>query len=376
MRSSDDQRQIMSRVISLVRSRRATSRRSLADALRISPTTAGQYVDQLIASGHLHESGLERGAMGRPKRALTTVPQAGWFAGVEFNAERVQAVRLDFSGHLVASQTQPLPAEIDARRVMQVIMAAVTALTPRRQGGLLSIGVGVPGVVDPRRGVGLRYSFIPDWNNVPVANVLARRFHAPVVLENNLRVIALAEKWFGGGRDLDDYAILGPRSGFGIAMVKHGRLIGGAHHAAGEIGLWPWPAAGKGRSRELHDALSAPATWRRLTGHSTRAKLPADLPAALARCAGACGERWNEVIGDFARVLGSVQLLVDAGIYFLHGPLTSLGARFCESVAAEATRRIPTLATSPLRIVPSALGDDAGALGAASMAMEAWMPGG
>jgi predicted NBD/HSP70 family sugar kinase len=250
----------------------------------------------------------------------------------------------------------------------------VSTLLKSAKGPLLSLGAGAPGVVDPSRGTGLRYSFIQDWKDVSIAKILRDRFDAPVTVDNNLRVIALAEKWFGGGRDLDDYAILGPRAGFGIAMVQHGRLTTGAHHAAGEIGLWPWPSANKGRVGELHDALSSPAIWRRLARVPPYARAPANLHAALAPFANAAGPKWNEIIADFAHILGCVQLLLDLDAYFLHGPLTVLGARFCESIAAEAVRVIPALASSPLKFVPSTLNDEAGALGAASMAMEAWTP--
>src|SRR5277367_1676960 len=108
-RNPVDQRQHLASIVLHVRSRRAISRSTLADRMGLSRSTVGLYVDQLIAKGCLHESGLEQGAMGRPQRTLTTVPGAGWFAGVEFNAERVQAVRVDFSGQLVASHTTPLP---------------------------------------------------------------------------------------------------------------------------------------------------------------------------------------------------------------------------------------------------------------------------
>jgi predicted NBD/HSP70 family sugar kinase len=373
-KNPSDQRQIIAAAVLHVRSQRATSRSMLADLMGLSRSTAGLYVDQLIASGHLHESGLEQGAMGRPKRTLTTASEAGWFAGVEFNADRVQAVRVDFSGQVIGSQTKPLPSDADTRTVMREIKAAVALLSKRAKGPLLSIGAGAPGVVDPRRGVALHYAFVPDWKNVPIAKALRDRFHAPVTVDNNLRTIALAEKWFGGGRDLDDYAILGPRAGFGIAMVQHGRLINGAHHAAGEIGLWPWPSSAGKHDGELHDALSSLAIWRRLAGASAHVRLPANLRAALAPLANAAGPRWDEVIADYARILGCVQLLLDLEVYFLHGPLTALGARFCESIATEATRLIPALTANPLKILPSTLGDEAGALGAASMAMEAWTP--
>jgi len=372
MRSPEELRRNFAEAILHVRSGRATSRRTLADVMGLSPTTAGLYVDTLIESGHLHESGLERGRMGRPKRALVAVADAGWFAGIEFNAERVQALLVDFSGAQRQTLSRTLPSDADAKSVLKELAALIVTLKREAAGPLLAIGVGAPGVVDPRAGVGIHYSFLRRWCNVPIRADLRRRFGVPVILENNLRAIALAERWFGGGRNLDDYVILGPRSGFGIAVMKHGRLIDGQHHAAGEIGRWIWPLGGEGG--EVHDALSSPAVWRRLAGATTRARLPSDIHAALNRFADSEGDSWNGIVADYGRVLGLLHLLLDSPAYFLHGPLTALGTRFCNEVATHAARLMPALRDMPPNIIPSALGDDAGAQGAACMAMEAWAP--
>jgi predicted NBD/HSP70 family sugar kinase len=372
MRSPEELRHNLAEAILHVRSGRATSRRTLADVMRLSPTTAGFYADQLIESGHLHESGLEQGRMGRPKRGLGAVAEAGWFAGIEFNAERVQAVLVDFSGAQKQTLTRTLPPDADTKSVLKEIGALITSLKRTAAEPLLAIGVGAPGVVDPTAGVAMHYAFLPDWRNVPIRADLTKRFGVPVILENNLRVIALAERWFGAGRELDDYVILGPRSGFGIAVMKHGRLIDGQHHAAGEIGRWVWPLGGEGR--EMHDALSPPAVWRMLAGVTTRARLPSDLRSALRVFAESNANPWNAIVADYARVLGLLHLLLDSPAYFLHGPLTSLGARFCTEIATQAAALMPALREMPPNIIPSALGDDAGAQGAACMAMEAWQP--
>jgi len=357
-----------------LRSGRAASRSTLAVALGLAPSTVGLYVDQLIADGYVDESGLEQGPLGRPKRRLATQRTAGWFAGVEFNAERVQAVSVDFSGQRVAALSKWLPDDADTRTVLNAIKALLAGLEKNAQGPLLAIGAGAPGVVDPRAGVGAHYAFIADWRNVPLAESLRERFEVPVTVENNLRVIALAERWFGGGRDLDDYVVLGPRSGFGVAIVHGGQLMRGVHFAAGEMGRWPW-AMGEGRpAGELHDALSAPAVWRKLAGATPRARLPEDLRVALVKFTDATGTAWDEIIGDYAKAIGCLQLLFDTECFFLHGPVTSLGERFCVEVVAAVRATMPALAEAPLRIVPSALGDDAGALGAASLAMESWVP--
>lgn len=367
-----DQSLLLASILLQLRGQHASSRSTLAKVTNLSPSTVGIYVDHLIAMGFVNESGLEQGAMGRPQRKLNLIAEAGWFAGVEFNAERVQAVRVDFAGQRVASLIRPLSPGITAQTVLKEIRNAVVGLGKLAPGPLLGMGVGAPGLVNPETGVSLQYSFIPDWNNVPLVQELADDFPVTVTLENNLRAIALAERWFGGGRELDDYVILGPRSGFGIAMVKNGQLIHGGHHAAGEIGRWPWPLGSE--TGELHDELTAPAVWRKLTGARADTPLPTDLRGALRLLAQEKGPVWDQIITDYARVIGLLHLLIDARVYFLHGPLTALGQRFCREIAAEAARLVPALKEMPPEIVASDLGDEAGALGAASLAMEAWYP--
>lgn len=120
--------------------------------------------------------------------------------------------------------------------------------------------------------------------------------------------------------------------------------------------------------------MSATAVWRRLANVPDHTALPADLHAGLGQLVDASGPAWDGVIADFARVIAVLQLLIDTEVFFLHGPLTALGTRFCEAVARQAAVVAPALANAPLNIVPSPLRDDAGALGAASLAMEAWLP--
>jgi predicted NBD/HSP70 family sugar kinase len=368
MRRADEIRANLGRALNLVRGRQATSRRGLADQLHLSPTTAGEYVENLIGRGYVRETGAEKASLGRPTRSLAACPEAGWFAGVEFNADRVQAVRLDFAGAVTGATLRPLAEPITARAVLKEVARAIDRVARGAAGPLLALGVGAPGIVDPERGLGLDYAFVPDWRDVPVADRLAERFDAPVVLENNLRAIAYAERWLGGGRQLQDYVILGPRSGFGIAIVIAGRVHAGSHHAAGEIGRWPFGGA------ELHDALSAPAVWRRLTGSAARTRIPADLRQAVVAAAARHPRRLATVADDYADVIGRLHLLLDAEAYFLHGPLTALGAPFCDDITRRVGARIASLGSRPPVIRPSGLGDDAGAIGAACHAMERWAP--
>jgi len=362
------------RIIEQVRSGRATSRGVLAKKLSVAPSTMGLYVDQLIATGWLRESGLVRGRTGRPKMNLEIVAEGtGWFAGVEFTGSRIQVIAVDFAGHQRHALTRVLPVPSDAETVVRQVELAIQDMAGRMADKLLGIGVGAPGLVNPDTGIAIYSMTFPDWKDVPLRDRLARAFGVPCTIHNNLRAIAWAERWFGGGRDADDYVVLGPRSGFAMAVMKNGRLIVGAHLAAGEIGFWPLGIGGT--EAPIHHQLSSPAIWRTFAGVKKDAPVPSDLHEALAGFSDLTGEAWDEVTTLFAKVIGMTQCLIDAKLYFLHGPLIALGERFCREIVQKAVGLMPALKDMPFEIQPSTLGDDAGALGAASLAMEAWDPG-
>ena len=371
---SSDLRLLYAAIILNVRSGKATSRTTLSRAVGISASTMGLYVDEMISTGHLSESGLEHGNMGRPKRRLMVRGTPGWFAGLEFNADRIQITGVDFAGQMLTPEQIQLPAQPTAADLQYLIRSSLAAYRDKQDLPLLGIGVGAPGLVNSEKGICLRYSFVEGWENIPLRDTLLDRFGVAVTVENNLRAIALAERWFGGHREVTDYVIVGPRSGFAIASVQRGRLIHGAHHAVGEIGLWPWPLAGDNSPREMHRVLSAPMTYRRLAGLPETAPVPADLHTALASLVHDQSTQWGDVAIDFARVLGCVQLMLDPELCILHGPLTALGDRFCHAIMDATYDIAPALRDVKLKLVRSELGDDAGALGAASLAMENWLP--
>lgn len=368
MRRSEDIRHDLGQALLLIRGGRSASRSEISARLGIAAATASEHVSRLIDEGYVREDGVAKGGPGRPKRSLAVRADAGWFAGVEFNATRVQAVRLDFAGRVIDADARTLPARITTRKILQEMARSIAQLKKNANGPLLATGIGAAGIVDPDHGLGVEYALVPDWRDVPVVDEFTRRLRVPVTLEHNLRAIAYAERWLGGGRDLDDYVILGPRSGFAVAIVSGGRVIPGSHHAAGEVGYWP-----AGRS-ELHDILTAPAIWRRLEGAPPRRRPPTDLGRAIATAAARNPRVLASIVADLADLVGRLHLLLDSQAYFLHGPLTSLGNSFCSSISDKARILRPALVQRPPMVVRSALGDNAGAIGAACRAMEVWTP--
>jgi predicted NBD/HSP70 family sugar kinase len=367
-----DQSQIAARCLINIRNGVGESRRELADALDMSPSTAGLYVDQLIDAGYVIETGLKHGVMGRPKRRLEVRLEAGWFVGVEWNSNQASAVRLDFAGGRLDQENRVLKAGVTSSEVLVVIEEMIEGLVDGKSGKFLGIGLGAPGVVDADKGTAGDFPFIANWSDVPLKAQMEARFQVPVTVGNNLRVIALAERWFGGARGLENFIVLGPRSGLGVGLVIGGQLLDGLNHAAGELGNWGWVSSSGGN--ELHYALSAPAVWRRLTGAEIGAPLPDDLRGEMANIAAKLDDCWREVAQDFGQVVGCLHLLLDTEAIFVHGPLCGLGRGFWEAVVDYSIKLMPRLESRPPPLVCSALMDEAGALGAASLAMESWIP--
>jgi len=354
-----------------LRSRRANSRSSLARSMSISASTMGIYVDTLIKRGLVQETGQELGHVGRPKRLLRPCPDAGWFAGIEFHAGGIWGVAVDFEGKVITRYREFLPADLDVERTLESIQKVFYILSSGMSLPLLGVGIGVPGLVNAGEGLALHYRFIKGWTNIPLSRMLDGVTSVPVHIEQGLRTIALAERWCGLQHHLRDYVLLGARFGFNAAVVHGGNIAMGARHAAGELGFWPSPSR---QGLELGDLISAPATYRRLAGLAMDAPVPVNLNDAFAELSNASEDRIEEVAMDYAGVIGCLQLLLDPEVFVLHGPVCQLGKKFCEAMVRQVELTVPALAGRPPRVELTMLGEEAGALGAACLAVEHWQP--
>src|ERR1035438_9939997 len=232
---------IESEILKQVRAHPGISRIALARRLQIAPSTVGNYTGRLITEGFLVESEKADIGSGRPPTALRLNPDGGQFIGVDFEARNIMAMAVDFSDRPLKQAHREIKRLDAVPDIIKKIEQAIVEVLPQTQSHLLAIGVGVPGLVDPTKGVALHYKYIDRWKNVPLATKLAKRFGVPVYLENNVRSMALAEQWFGQGRGVKDWLCIGILSGIGLGIVAGGQLQHGADHRAGEIGRWLCP---------------------------------------------------------------------------------------------------------------------------------------
>ena len=376
-----------STLIQHLRLHEGTSRIELARMMDLAPSTIGLYVDRLIEDGFLLEGQKSRRSAGRPPTILELNPDAGQFVGVDFEARQLSATAVDFSQQTLGRQKQTIRATDTPDRVIEKIKSAVSDVAgpmPR----LLGIGIAVPGSVDPKRGVALHYEFIRDWRDVPLVKHLVREFNVPVYLENNMRAMALAERWFGQARDVDNFVCVGVRSGIGAGVMVNGQLHRGRNNLAGEIGGWfCLPETGPLKDTVTLEKL---ASTRAILHQLTEAALAGQKTALVVRRgrlvtleemlrAARGGDRLVlEVLQGTARVLGRAisqfTLLLNPEQVIIAGPLAELGNLFLEPMRDVVESLMPALHAKAPRIVASQLGEYGGALGAAAMAVHQWKP--
>jgi N-acetylglucosamine repressor len=365
------------------------SRIELAREMDLAPSTIGLYVDRLIDDGYLLEGQKSPRSAGRPPTLLELNPEAGQFVGVDFEARQLTATAVDFSQQTLERRQETIRSSDNVDGVLEKIKRAISSVAGRRR-GLLGIGVAVPGSVDTKRGLAVHYEFIRGWRDVPLVDQLAQAFDVPIYLENNIRAMALAERWFGQARDVDNFVCMGIRSGIGAGVVINGQLHRGRNNLAGEIGAWSCPTE-DGKLASPTATLEQQASVRAILRQVTDAVLAGDKTSLVLKSNRATVtleemleaardgdlvvrqvlERTGRVLG---RTISQINLLFNPEQVIIAGPLAALGNVFLARIQEVVEDLTPALHAQTPRIVASQLGEFGGALGAAAMAVHQWKP--
>ncbi len=222
-----------------IRLRAPISRIDLSKRTGISKPAVTRGVAALIDEGLVAETSLgdAGSAGGRRPRMLELVPSAaaglgfmlkvgrmvGGIAGFDGRLER--RVELDFDP--LGDPRQSLDQVVE---LLELLMADNPADRP-----LLAAGVSVPGLVDELGRI-VTFPHMPSWRGLPLSQLLEDRLGMPIYLDNESRVQAIAEAWFGDAQSVRNFVCLEAGAGISAGIVVNGELWRGAHSLAGETG--------------------------------------------------------------------------------------------------------------------------------------------
>ncbi|MCS6907667.1 MAG: ROK family protein [Anaerolineales bacterium] len=157
--------------------------------------------------------------------------------GVDVGGTKIAAALVDEEGHLRGCQTRPtniLSPEATLDSIAELILEILNKENIK-SAEIRGIGLGIPGLVDPHRGIGIA-SVNLRWENVFVKDEIQKRVGLPCVIENDVKAAALGEIRYGKSKGVESLIYLNIGTGVAAAIVLNGKIHRGQHNIAGEIG--------------------------------------------------------------------------------------------------------------------------------------------
>ncbi|MFY1588200.1 ROK family protein [Micromonospora sp. WMMD734] len=277
-------------------------------------------------------------------------------------------------GSVLHAERHPTDAGRGPDAVVETVLAVAGGLADRaRAAGSIPVacGVAVPGVVDEAAGVAV-WSANVGFRDVPLRELVGARLGLPAALGHDVRAGGIAEARLGAGRAARHVLFVAIGTGIAAAHVVAGSAAVGAHGAAGEIGhilVRPdGPRCGCGRTGCLEAVSSASAVARRYAELAGATASAADVAGRAAAGEELAGRVWREAVEALADGLATGQALYDVDTMVIGGGLARAGGQLLDPLRAALHERM-TFHREP-RLVAAALGDEAGCLGAALLALD------
>ena len=329
--------------------------------------------------------------------------------GVDFGGTSIKVGCVTPRGRVVRSLVLPTRAHATPQTFLGGIdgaMAQLCAALNIRRRSLRGVGVGVPGLVDSRRGVVYRLVNVPGgWEGVALRRLMERRLRCPCAIDNDVNAIALGEWRFGAGRGTRHSVYVTLGTGVGGGLVVDGALVRGITGAAGEIGHTGvqrnGPRCACGRRGCLEALVGTAGIVRRarrairagcvpahaaLRGRVDRGRSGSQLarlaaqhggrlsPELVSRAARA-GDRaamdiWREVGDSLGAALANVVNLLSPERIVIGGGVAGAWPWFEGRLRATVRELAFAVPASACHIVRAQLGDDAGIIGGAILVWE------
>jgi glucokinase len=305
--------------------------------------------------------------------------------GIDVGGTKINAFRVERDGTVRDRRTVPTPADDPEAAVRSMIETSRELLTD----DVVAIGAGVAGLIDSNEGV-LRFSPNVSWRDLPIAPRIREALGLPCQLDNDANVAAWGEWRFGAGRGYRHMLLVTLGTGIGGGIVAGRRLFRGAHGFGGEIGhviVEPnGPLCGCGNRGCWEQVASGHAIGR--LGRQAAREHPDSLLAGLADghpdavtglVVTEAAHRGDRIANDVLREVGSrlgegiagLINVLDPQVVVVGGGAVEAGDALLEPARRRCAEAIEGAAYRPkVPIVAAVLGNDAGAIGAAALALE------
>lgn len=368
MRTSD--------VFELLRDGRPRTRAQLAESSGLARSTIAARIDVLLRLGFVAPYGDGVSTGGRPPSLLALNPQARVVAGVDVGASHVRLCLADLAGTVLGDRRADIAVAEGPDAVLGWVTDQIGELlteVARPVRDLAAIGMGLPGPVEHSTGRAINPPIMPGWDRYDVPQHLRRAYDVPVLIDNDVNIMALGEQ-HAHLPHVSDLVFIKVSTGIGAGLISGGMLQRGARGAAGDLGhVRVARAAGIpcrcGNEGCLEAIAAAPALVSALAEEDVSATTGRDIVDLVrggdlraARVVRQAGRDLGEVVATLVNVFNPSAVVVG-------GTLADAGESLVAGIREVVYRRSLPLATEHLTITTSRAGERAGELGAAALAI-------
>ena len=359
------------------------SRSTLLGRLECSKSKLGSTVAELLDAGLLEEVGLTSSSGGRKAEMLSIHPGLGVLLAVDLGATHLNMALLSPNLGVLCHHHEALDVRLGPSAGMARIKAVLKLLLAQQglsRSSILAVGMGVPGPVDFGSGLLVHPPIMPGWEGFSVRDDLASTLEAPVFVDNDVNVLALAELW-QRQRFAQNFIVVKVSTGIGCGIVCAGQIYRGSNGAAGDVGhicvdpLGPLCHCGNAGCVEAMAAGPALARNGQRAAEQGESRLLAEYlqagEAITVQQVGRASREGDAVASALIQRSGKLvgQMLASLVNFFnpshivLAGGLTRLGPLWLASIRQSVYRRSLPLSTRHLDISLSALEPQGGSQG-------------
>lgn len=223
-------------VLKTIYDKGSISRAGLARLTRLARTTVSDVVAELMEEGLVAEIGQGPSVGGKPPILVSVIDDSRHLIGVDLLAagNEFRGGVLDLRGKIIYNLSVPVK-ERNGEAALEKAYELIDKLVAAAASPLLGIGIGMPGLMDTRRGV-IRKTVNLDWQDLPLRDLLRARYNLPVYVANDSQLAALGEYIFGNSQKTSNLIVLKVGRGTSAGIVLNGQLHYGDGFGAGEIG--------------------------------------------------------------------------------------------------------------------------------------------
>jgi len=289
--------------------------------------------------------------------------------GIDMGGTNIKGVLVNEAGEILAYKRISTEASKGIDHVLNLTAELVNKLMGSRQ---TAVGIGIPGMLDAGRETVINAPNL-RWHNVPIKNLLRKFLGFEVILDNDGNAAALGEAWLGAGRGCDNFLLITIGTGIGSGMILDGKVYRGANGLASELGHMMLLSRGRecgcGRRGCLETLASVSAVLRMAEENGIKLRVPeiGEFFEKVYEGNETAVRILDEAMEYLSIGLANAAVLMDPAMIIIGGGAAEYGEVFLELLKRKFIEKLPV--PRDIKIARAQLGNKAGALGAARMAM-------